>query len=257
MPSRTRPRLTRTIIIAASAAGALLLLAGPAQAHVGVIGDVIPGEPATLQFRVPSELADATTVRVAVSVPPELAVTSVPDHDGWSHETIEQPPGKGTQVMWTAEPGHDIRPGESDSFPVKVGPVPDQYSATFTVEQLYSNGTIAAWDQEQTGGEKPEFPAPVLLINPEAEPPTDVGKSGLGSEGEAADADSARTGSDVETGVNAADVSAETEQSSATAGMLMGTGAAVVLGIAVAAVMVRRRQDNNRTENLEQASPER
>ena len=163
-------------VTAAGAAGAVLLLAGPAAAHVRVIGDVIPGQPATLQFRVPSELADATTVRIVVAVPPELSVTSVPAVDGWTEKTVTGSAGKSSQVAWTAEAGHEIEPAASRTFKVKVGPVPDRYSLAFDTEQTYSNGTVAVWNQKQTGDKEPDRPAPVLVINPEAAPPSVAAK---------------------------------------------------------------------------------
>ncbi|MFF6999002.1 DUF1775 domain-containing protein [Streptomyces sp. NPDC008313] len=150
-----------------------MLLASPAAAHVRIIGDVIPGEPATLGFRVPSELADAGTVRVVVEVPSEISVTSVPEIDGWTEKTVPGAAGKNAQVSWTAEAGHEIKPAASRTFKVRVGPVPDQRSLTFDTEQTYSNGTIATWNQEQKGDEEPESPAPVLVIDPEAGPAAD------------------------------------------------------------------------------------
>ncbi|MFG2500711.1 DUF1775 domain-containing protein [Streptomyces sp. NPDC048441] len=166
-PSTTLTTLTTAV---AGAAGAVLLCAGSAAAHVRVIGDVIPGEPATLQFRVPSELADATTVRIAVAVPSGLSVTAVPALDGWTERTVSRSAGQGTRVVWTAEPGHEIKPAASRTFKVKVGPVPDRHSLTFDTEQTYSDGTIAAWNQAKTGAEEPEFPAPVLVVDPDASP---------------------------------------------------------------------------------------
>lgn len=152
------------------ALGALLLAASPASAHVRVIGDVIPGQPATLQFRVPSELKDATTVRLAVEVPPELAVTALPPVSGWTSTRAPGPGGKGTQLVWTASPGHEIKPAATMVFPVKVGPVPRLRSVQFDTDQTYSNGVVAAWNQQKTGAEEPEFPVPELVIDPEAPP---------------------------------------------------------------------------------------
>ncbi|MFI6951322.1 DUF1775 domain-containing protein [Streptomyces sp. NPDC050422] len=168
MLRRTRRHISPLATVAAGAAGAVLLAAGTAAAHVRVIGDVIPGRPATLQFRVPSEMADATTVRIAVAVPPDLTVTSVPVLDGWTEKTVAGPAGQGAHVVWTAESGHAIKPAASRTFTVKVGPVPDRYSLSFDTEQTYSNGTSVAWNEEQTGSEEVEFPTPVLVINPSA-----------------------------------------------------------------------------------------
>lgn len=170
MPRRNRRHISPLTTIALSAAGAVLFSAGSAAAHVRVIGDVIPGKPATLQFRVPSELADAKTVRIAVAIPSGLAVTAVPALDGWAVKNVAKTESHGTQLVWTAKPGHGVEPADSQIFKVRVGPIPDQYSLSFDTEQTYSNGTIAAWNQKQTGSKEPEFPTPVLVINPEAGP---------------------------------------------------------------------------------------
>lgn len=158
MLRRIRRHTSPLVTVAAGAAGAVLLAAGSSAAHVRVIGDVIPTKPATLRFRVPSEMADATTVRIAVAVPPELAVTSVPVLDGWTEKTVAGPAGLGTQVVWTAQSGHAIKPAASRTFTVKVGPVPDRYSLSFDTEQTYSNGRSVAWNEDRTGSGEAEFP---------------------------------------------------------------------------------------------------
>lgn len=181
MSRRTRRHLARTITAAAGAAGTVLLLAGPSSAHVRVIGDVLPGKPATLGFRVPSELAEATTVRVAVLVPKNLKIVSVPAVKGWTERTM---PGTGgaTRLVWTAKPGGQIEPNDSRIFNVNFGPFPDQYALTFNTEQTYSDGTVANWNQKQTGSKEPEFPSPVLVIDPQAgPPPAATGQAGAAS----------------------------------------------------------------------------
>lgn len=167
MSRRTR-RHNAPLVIAVGAAGALLLCAPPASAHVRVIGDVIPGHSATLKFRVPSELLDATTVRLAVDVPAGLSVPAVPSLDGWKTQRGPGPGGHGIRLLWTARLGHAIEPGVSQIFPVRVGPLPNTRSLMFNTEQTYSNGTVSAWNQPKTGAKEPEFPAPVLLVNPAA-----------------------------------------------------------------------------------------
>ncbi|MFF6995877.1 DUF1775 domain-containing protein [Streptomyces sp. NPDC008313] len=233
MSRRTRRHIA-PFVTAAGTAGAVLLLAGPAAAHVRVIGDVIPGKPATLQFRVPSELADATTVRVVVAVPSDISVTSVPALDGWTEKTVTGSAGKSSQVAWTAEPGHEIEPAASQTFTVKVGPVPDRYSLTFDTEQTYSNGTIAAWNQEQTGKKEPEFPAPVLVINPEASP----------APGEAADSPKSGTGESAappSVAAKPADTAADEDEGSSM-GLPLAIGAGIAAIGAAAAVWAARRR---------------
>lgn len=232
--SRRIRRHIAPFVTAAGTVGAVLLLAGPAAAHVRVIGDVIPGKPATLQFRVPSELADATTVRVVVDVPPELSVTAVPALDGWTEKTVTGSAGKNSQVSWTAEAGHEIEPASSQTFTVKVGPVPDQYSLTFDTEQTYSNGEIAAWNQEQTGKKEPEFPAPVLVVNPEASPaPGETADRPKSASGEAAAPPSVAAKS--------ADTAAD-EDAGSSIGLPLAIGVGIAAIGAAAAVRAARRR---------------
>ncbi|WP_329213147.1 YcnI family protein [Streptomyces sp. NBC_01485] len=232
------------ITVAASAAGAVLLSAGPGAAHIRVIGDVIPGKPATLQFRVPSELADATTVRIAVAVPPEIAVTAVPTPDGWTEQTIAGSTGQGLRLVWTAEAGHEIRPADSRIFKVKVGPIPDQYSVTFNTEQTYSNGTIATWNEKQTGSKEPEFPAPVLVIDPDAGPPP--GSAGDSPQPATTESPAPDAGPTPAPSVAAAPAdSAAAGQTGPSAGLLTVIGAGMVAVATIAAAAVRQRRRRN------------
>ncbi|MFE6946589.1 DUF1775 domain-containing protein [Streptomyces chartreusis] len=243
MSHRTRWRPATFITAAASAVGAVFLLGGPATAHVRVIGEARPGQPATLQFRVPSELADATTVRVAVAIPAGLAVITVPPVDGWTEKTTVASSGGATQLVWTAQSGHEIKPDDHENFKVRVGPLPDQRSLSFDTEQTYSNGMIATWNQEQTGSEEPPYPAPVLIINPEApqtlddtDPspqPTATGTAELGVESTPAPS------------VVATSASVDAAQAGLPSALLtaIGTGMAVVATIT--AIVVRQRHGRN------------
>ncbi|AXL92909.1 hypothetical protein C4J65_35005 [Streptomyces sp. CB09001] len=234
MSRRTRRHLTPLITVA-GAAGAVLLSAGAATAHVRVIGDVIPGKPATLQFRVPSELAEATTVRITVEVPKDLMITSVPKLDGWNQETLPGTGGKGTQLVWTAEQGHEIQPAQSETFQANVGPIPDRYSLTFNTEQTYSNGTAVAWNQPRTGAEEPEFPAPVLVVDPEAGPPPG---SADGAQQPGTSAAAPAPSVDAATPAPAA---AEDSDSGSPLPLIALIGAGVAVAAALAAAVLRRR----------------
>ncbi|WP_028927235.1 DUF1775 domain-containing protein [Pseudonocardia acaciae] len=226
MFSRARRHAARLLTIAVIAAGGVLLAQGSAWAHVRVIGNVIPGQPATLQFRVPSELTDATTVRLNLVVPPELRVTAVPPVDGWTEQTVAGANGQPTRLTWTARSGHEIQPAASAIFPVQVGPIPDVYAVTFDAEQVYSNGTIATWNQKQTGPKEPDFPSPVLVVNPSAKPAAASGAGSTAPSVTATSADSAGAG-----------------QAGPSAGPLAAIGGGVlVVGGLVTTVLLRRRR---------------
>lgn len=163
---RSRRRTHRAAAVLATAAGALFLVAGPASAHVRVFADgAKEGSPATLRFRVPSEEADATTVRVDVTLPKGVTSTGIPPASGWTRKEIPSPSGGTTQVMWTATAGHEIKPDEHRYFDVQVGPLPKKASIAFDVAQTYSDGSIVNWNERQTGTKMPDFPAPVLVLD--------------------------------------------------------------------------------------------
>ncbi|MEU3186459.1 DUF1775 domain-containing protein [Streptomyces sp. NPDC006923] len=243
MPRRTRRHLATFFTATANAAGAVLLLAGPASAHVRVIAEARPGQPATLQFRVPSELADATTVRVAVAIPSDLSVTAVPLLDGWTEKTIAGSAKQVTQLIWTAKPGHEIKPDNHLSFTVRVGPLPNQRSVSFDTEQTYSNGTIATWDQRQTGSEEPPYPAPVLVINPDA--PASPVRSGAPRQPTTTQPPEPGSGAIPTPSVTG--TFADAAQTASSAGMLAAIGGGMVVVAAISAAVLRRRRRHNRT----------
>ncbi|TVT60233.1 DUF1775 domain-containing protein [Amycolatopsis rhizosphaerae] len=154
-------RFPRTAAPVAGAAAALVLLAGPAQAHVRVQApQAVVGMPATLRFRVPSEEQVAGTIRLSLTVPADLTVTGIDPVDGWTAT-----PGAGShEITWTAQPGHQLRPDQAADFTVHAGPLPEHPSLGFVMVQIYSNGDMVAWDQIQAGPGAPEFPSPVLTV---------------------------------------------------------------------------------------------
>lgn len=163
-----RLRLRAAAITTGCAFGALILLAAPASAHVRVFApQARPGHPAALEFRVPSEKAGATTVRVDVTLPPGVTVTHLQPVTGW---TAAVRPGVGgvPHLIWTARPGAAIRPDEHRYFRVRVGPLPDVPVLTFNTAQTYSDGSVVEWNEPQTGATPRPFPSPVLTLDPRA-----------------------------------------------------------------------------------------
>ncbi|MBU3868433.1 DUF1775 domain-containing protein [Streptomyces sp. 4503] len=148
-----------------TATGALLLLAGPASAHVRVFSDgAKEGSPATLRFRVPSEKADVTTIRFEVALPKGVTPTAVPSASGWTRKEIPSRKGGPIHIMWTATAGHELEPDAHRYFDVRVGPLPKKPTLAFDVTQTYSDGSVVKWNERQTGNEEPDFPAPVLVL---------------------------------------------------------------------------------------------
>ncbi|MFC8248482.1 DUF1775 domain-containing protein [Streptomyces chartreusis] len=126
------------------------------------------GSPATLRFRVPSEKADATTVRVGVTLPKGVTSTGAPPASGWTRKETPSPEGGASQIMWTATAGHELKPDEHRYFDVRVGPLPKKASLAFDVAQTYSDGSVVNWNERQTGTKMPDFPAPVLVLDASA-----------------------------------------------------------------------------------------
>jgi uncharacterized protein YcnI len=194
--------LRRRVLVLVSLLGALLLvLAGPAWAHVTIDPAEAPqGGFATVRFRVPNERDDAATTSLKVEFPSENPIPSarVKPVPGWT-ATVETAPAPGggeddegeaaemvTRITWTGGP---IAPGQFEEFPVSMGPLPDDTDQlVFPAIQTYDSGEVVRWIEEAApGGEEPESPAPVLTLtasDDDAEEPENGG-----SETAAADTD--------------------------------------------------------------------
>jgi uncharacterized protein YcnI len=162
------------------AATAVLLVApvSAASAHVRVLPDnTAAGGYAELTFRVPNESETAGTTGLRIQLPTDTPFTAVRTQPvaGWTATverstlprpiviegaTITEAP---TAVVWTAEPGVQIGPGEYQEFSVSVGRLPEEGTELLLpAAQTYSDGTVVDWDQAATNGEEPEHPAPTL-----------------------------------------------------------------------------------------------
>ncbi|QUQ64362.1 YcnI family copper-binding membrane protein [Kutzneria sp. CA-103260] len=147
----------RSVLTACGVVTLMLLAAGTAAAHVRVSApQAVAGQPATLDFRVPSEKEVATTVRVSVRIPSGVTVSSVDPKPGW---TVRQGAG---EIVWTADARDAIGPDQAADFTVRAAMLPDQPSIAFAAHQTYSDGTVVDWDQPNSSD---EFPAPTLKLS--------------------------------------------------------------------------------------------
>ena len=176
-----RPRRLAAMAIASAvlAGGAVLLLAGPASAHVHADGDAVVGERADVTFRVPTESDTASTTSVTVTLPLDTPITSVRAQSkaGWTVEIervdLDAPVVVGDvsvasaigSITWTAT-GFGVAPGEFDDFVVQLGPIPDVDELVLPTTQGYSDGTVVEWSELADGAAEPEHPAPVLKVMP-------------------------------------------------------------------------------------------
>ncbi|MFG3254103.1 YcnI family protein [Streptomyces sp. NPDC048172] len=168
----------RAAIVGAVAAASVLTLAGPASAHVSVDPQEAPkGGFATVNFKVPNEQDDASTVKVEVSFPTDHPLASVMPQPvpGWDvkvtktklDKPIEMHGEKITEavskVTWS---GGKVGPGEFQQFPVSMGQLPEKGDQlVFKALQTYDNKDVVRWIEEpKEGQEEPENPAPVLKL---------------------------------------------------------------------------------------------
>ncbi|MCU1438652.1 MAG: hypothetical protein JWP66_1739 [Naasia sp.] len=192
-------------IAAAGSAALLLALAGPlaASAHVSVDpAQAEAGGYSQLTFRVPNERDDAGTVRLAVSLPADTPFASVSYEPvpGWTTSVVttelpepvevngNQLTEAVTSIVWEADAGGRIEPGQFLTFPISVGPVPEVGSVALPATQTYSNGEVVEW----AGDEDADLPAPVLYVGDE---PAGHGHSGGEGDDPADTADTASVSS--------------------------------------------------------------
>lgn len=160
-------------LLTLAAAGAALITAAPASAHVHVdADDAHPGGSAVLTFRVPNESEKgALTTQLTVTLP-DVASASTEQMPGWTAR-LDRDAAAGTvrSVTWTAAPQAGIGPDQFGLFRISVA-LPKADSVSFPATQTYTDGTVVHWDQPPLpGGGEPEYPAPELSLSgaPEAD----------------------------------------------------------------------------------------
>ena len=173
--------MTRTTarLAAALTTVALVAIAGPASAHVGVSSpDAAKEGFGKAVFRVPNESDTAATTKLVITLPAAtpFAFVSAGVKPGWKVDVVKKPLAKATTVgdydlteavstiTWTAE-GDGIPVGQFDEFAISGGPFPDVDSISFSTQQTYADGEVVDWDQKQAkGADEPEHPAPTLTL---------------------------------------------------------------------------------------------
>ncbi|MFD3538035.1 YcnI family protein [Streptomyces sp. NPDC058662] len=194
-------KTSRVSFAAALAAGTVLVLSGPALAHVGVQpGEATKGGYATLDFKVPNERDNASTTQLEVNFPVDQPLSSVMPQDvpGWTVkvETSDlatpltvhgkQITKAVTKVTWS---GGRIEPGRFQQFPLSLGKLPENADQmVFKAIQTYDNGEVVRWIEEpKEGAAEPQNPAPVLKLTAAAAGDHHGGGAKPGAEGKNAD----------------------------------------------------------------------
>lgn len=144
----------------ASTVTALLLVATPAFAHVGITPrESKAGATETYTMRVPSE-GGMTTTSVVLDVPDGVTILSVSAPEGAKHE--EKKTGdRITQVIWTIE----IKAGARAELSFVARNPAQGESIAWKVHQKYSDGMVSDW----VGPAGSRAPAPVTKLLPATE----------------------------------------------------------------------------------------
>jgi uncharacterized protein YcnI len=160
------------VVVAATTLG-LLIGGGAASAHVtaNLSGPAKKGGYTKITFRVPNEDQTAGTTKIEVAVPAEYGLTSLRTKPvaGWTAEIKKTKAGDkdvATGVVWTANPGTRIGPGEFGEFDISAGPLPkDIDMLVLPTTQTYDSGKVSAWDAPPAkDGAEPEHPAPTVPL---------------------------------------------------------------------------------------------
>lgn len=232
----------RAAVVGALAGASVLLVAGPASAHVSVNPEeAAKGGYATVDFKVPNEQDGASTVKLEVTFPSDHPLASVMPQPvpGWDikvdktklDKPIEMHGEKITEavskVTWS---GGKVEPGQFQQFPVSMGQLPeDSGQLVFKALQTYDTDDVVRWIEEpKKGAAEPEHPAPVLKLTA-AEGGSD------GSDDAKADSASA-SASDSASGSGSGDGSDTTARVLGVVGIVVG-----VAGVAFGVLAGRRR----------------
>ncbi|MER6033282.1 YcnI family protein [Streptomyces sp. NPDC001835] len=244
-------KASRIAAATAVAGSAVLALSGPAFAHVSVQpeGSAAKGGYAVVDFKVPNERDDASTVKLEVNFPADHPLASVMPQPlpGWSVKVTKSKLDKPltmhgekideavTKVTWTAD-GKGVEPGYFQKFPLSVGALPeDTDQLVFKAIQTYSDKEVVRWiEVPQEGQAEPENPAPVLELSAAADD----------HHGTSAGADKAADETDGKTGQTAAaDDNEGAKSGSDTTARVLGVAGIVIgaAGVAYGVLAGRRR----------------
>lgn len=245
-------RLRRLPVIGCLTAGGLVLLtAGPAFAHVSVQpGQAEKGGYSTINFKVPNERDDSSTVKLEVNLPADHPLASVMPQPvpGWDVKVTKSKLAKPmemhgekineavTKVTWT---GGKIEPGTFQQFPLSVSQLPeDADQLVFKALQTYDNKEVVRWIEEpQEGAAEPENPAPVLKLVAPAK--GSDGQDAAAASGQGQGKDSEKAGAENSASEDASD----DKDGSDTTARVLGIAGIVIgaAGVAFGVVASRRR----------------
>ncbi|MEO9326989.1 YcnI family copper-binding membrane protein [Gordonia aurantiaca] len=172
-PSSIRAKLTRRIVLPATAAAALgaatLSGAGVASAHVSATAPTVTqGGYGVVTLAVPNEADAAATTQLRVTMPGDGLASARPETTpGWK-SIVTKKGDKVTEITWTAEPGSPGIPvGQFAQFSFSGGPFPEQETIMLPALQVYADGEKIDWNEPTPAdGTEPQRPAPTLTLAP-------------------------------------------------------------------------------------------
>ncbi|MDX2556318.1 YcnI family copper-binding membrane protein [Streptomyces stelliscabiei] len=244
-------KASRIAAVGALAGSAVLLLSGPAFAHVSVAaeGTAAKGGYATVNFKVPNERDDATTTKLEVNFPTDHPLASAQPEaiPGWDIKVTkaklakpvelhgEQIDEAVSKITWTAD-GAGIKAGFFQKFPVSIGQLPENTDElVFKAIQTYSNKEVVRWiEVPKDGEEEPDNPAPVLALS--AASGDHHGSAASTASDESEDADDAKAASKETAAAAPADTSDTTARVLGIVGIVVGAA-----GVAYGVLAGRRR----------------
>jgi uncharacterized protein YcnI len=157
--------IRKLAVVGAIITGVVVLVAGPAFAHVEIERDGQVGADGVVNttLHVPNEETNAGTVKVALVFPakPVLETATAGAVNGWTATVQKNPSGAVTGVTWAGGP---LTGSQEVAFPLGLGTIPsDTKTVEFKALQTYDNNTVVRWiEVTPAGGAEPDHPAPVL-----------------------------------------------------------------------------------------------
>lgn len=234
--SRTR----RALLVPVAAVAAVVGLAAPVAAHVHPDPAAVEaGAPTTVSIVIEHGCEGAPTTGMSLLFPEGTTDIASGEVEGFT-ATAE-----GLEALFT---GGSVPDGTEQGFPVSFTPPSEPGDAVIKVVQTCGEDELAWIDEPLADGSEPESPAPVLTLTDG--PPTEGDLAGheeeeaSGGHDEGASGDHESTEGPAQDETAAAprnsDSASEDDDSSA-APILLGIGVVVIVGVAGAVVISRRR----------------
>jgi uncharacterized protein YcnI len=157
--------IRKLAVVGAIVTGVVVLIAGPAFAHVEIErnGDVGADGVVATTLHVPNEETNAGTVKVELVFPesPALKIATPGAVAGWTASVQKGPSGAVTGVTWSGGP---LTGDQEVELPLTLGTIPANVkTVTFKALQTYNDSNVVRWiEVTPAGGAEPDHPAPVL-----------------------------------------------------------------------------------------------